>query len=416
MNEKKIAILGLGYVGLPLAVNLSPHFRVVGFDISNERINELNLGIDKTLEVKKKDLKEALNNNLIITNKEKDLIKSNVYIATVPTPIDNQNKPDLKPLKSVCKIIAGLLTKGDIVVFESTVFPGATEEVCANELEKNKKKLKSGIDFFLGYSPERVNPGDKQHTIDKINKVISGQNSYVEKVLLDIYSKLTSGKIHLAKNIKVAEASKVIENAQRDINIAFINEVTQICSKLGISVYDVLEASKTKWNFLPFSPGLVGGHCIGVDPYYLSHKAIQLKIIPNVILSGRKTNDQMPRFVSKQIQSKLKKNAKVLFLGLTFKEDVPDLRNSKSVELLKMLKRLKIEIDTFDPFVRNSDFKNIDFDRIIKSSYDGIIISVPHSFFIEKISTIKEFLKPNGIIFDIKGVLKKKELKNYWSL
>ncbi len=416
MNEKKIAILGLGYVGLPLAVNLSPHFRVVGFDISNERINELNLGIDKTLEVKKKDLKKALNNNLIITNKEKDLIKSNVYIATVPTPIDNQNKPDLKPLKSVCKIIAGLLTKGDIVVFESTVFPGATEEVCANELEKNKKKLKSGIDFFLGYSPERVNPGDKEHTIDKINKVISGQNSYVEKVLLDIYSKLTSGKIHLAKNIKVAEASKVIENAQRDINIAFINEVTQICSKLGISVYDVLEASKTKWNFLPFSPGLVGGHCIGVDPYYLSHKAIQLKIIPNVILSGRKTNDQMPRFVSKQIQSKLKKNAKVLFLGLTFKEDVPDLRNSKSVELLKMLKRLKIEIDTFDPFVRNSDFKNIDFDRIINSSYDGIIISVPHSFFIEKISTIKEFLKPNGIIFDIKGVLKKKELKNYWSL
>ena len=416
MNEKKIAILGLGYVGLPLAVNLSPHFRVVGFDISNERINELNLGIDKTLEVKKKDLKKALNNNLIITNKEKDLIKSNVYIATVPTPIDNQNKPDLKPLKSVCKIIAGLLTKGDIVVFESTVFPGATEEVCANELEKNKKKLKSGIDFFLGYSPERVNPGDKEHTIDKINKVISGQNSYVEKVLLDIYSKLTSGKIHLAKNIKVAEASKVIENAQRDINIAFINEVTQICSKLGISVYDVLEASKTKWNFLPFSPGLVGGHCIGVDPYYLSHKAIQLKIIPNVILSGRKTNDQMPRFVSKQIQSKLKKNAKVLFLGLTFKEDVPDLRNSKSVELLKMLKRLKIEIDTFDPFVRNSDFKNIDFDRIINSSYDGIIISVPHSFFIEKISTIKEFLKPNGIIFDIKGVLKKRELKNYWSL
>ncbi len=416
MNEKKIAILGLGYVGLPLAVNLSPHFKVIGFDISIERIKELNLGIDKTLEVEKKDLKKALNKNLIITNKQKDLINSNVYIATVPTPIDNQNKPDLKPLKSVCKIIAGLLKKGDIVVFESTVFPGATEEVCANELEKNKKKLKSGTDFFLGYSPERVNPGDKEHTIDRINKVISGQNSNVEKVLLNIYSKLTSGEIHLAKNIKVAEASKVIENAQRDINIAFINEVTQICSKLGISVYDVLEASKTKWNFLPFSPGLVGGHCIGVDPYYLSHKAIQLKIIPNVILSGRKTNDQMPRFVSQQIRTKLKKNAKVLFLGLTFKEDVPDLRNSKSVELLKILKSLKIEIDTFDPFVRNSDFKNIDFDKIIHSSYDGIIISVPHSFFIEKISTIKKFLKPNGIIFDIKGVLKKRELKNYWSL
>ena len=279
MNEKKIAILGLGYVGLPLAVNLSPHFKVLGFDISNERVKELKLGIDKTLEVEKKVLKKALNKNLKITDKFKDLIKCNVFIATVPTPIDNKNRPDLKPLKSVCKIIAGLLKKGDIVVFESTVFPGATEEICAKELEKNKKKLKSGVDFFLGYSPERVNPGDKEHTIDKINKVVSGQNSDVERALLDIYSKLTSGKIYLAKNIKVAEASKVIENAQRDINIAFINEVTKICSKLGISVYDVLEASKTKWNFLPFSPGLVGGHCIGVDPYYLSHKATQLKLI-----------------------------------------------------------------------------------------------------------------------------------------
>lgn len=416
MNEKKIAILGLGYVGLPLAVNLSPHFKVIGFDISNERVKELKLGIDKTLEVEKKVLKKALNKNLKITGKLKDLIKCNVFIATVPTPIDNKNKPDLKPLKSVCKIIAGILKKDDIVVFESTVFPGATEEICAKELEKNKKKLKSGVNFFLGYSPERVNPGDKEHTIDKINKVVSGQNPDVERVLLDIYSKLTSGKIYLAKNIKVAEASKVIENAQRDINIAFINEVTKICSKLGISIYDVLEASKTKWNFLPFSPGLVGGHCIGVDPYYLSHKATQLKINPNVILSGRKTNDQMPRFVAQQIQTKLEKSAKVLFLGLTFKEDVPDLRNSKSIELLKILKSLNIKIDIFDPFVKISNFKNIDFSKIIHRSYDGVIISVPHSFFIEKVNTIKKFLKPDGTIFDIKGVLKKRELENYWSL
>ena len=383
MNEKKIAILGLGYVGLPLAVNLSPHFKVLGFDISNERVKELKLGIDKTLEVEKKVLKKALNKNLKITDKFKDLIKCNVFIATVPTPIDNKNRPDLKPLKSVCKIIAGLLKKGDIVVFESTVFPGATEEICAKELEKNKKKLKSGVDFFLGYSPERVNPGDKEHTIDKINKVVSGQNSDVERALLDIYSKLTSGKIYLAKNIKVAEASKVIENAQRDINIAFINEVTKICSKLGISVYDVLEASKTKWNFLPFSPGLVGGHCIGVDPYYLSHKATQLKINPNVILSGRKTNDQMPKFVAQQIKIKLEKNAKVLFLGFTFKEDVPDLRNSKSIELLKILKSLNIKIDTFDPFVSLSNFNNIEFGKVVNHTYDGVIISVPHSFFIE---------------------------------
>ena len=416
MNEKKIAILGLGYVGLPLAVNLSPHFKVLGFDISNERVKELKLGIDKTLEVEKKVLKKALNKNLKITDKFKDLIKCNVFIATVPTPIDNKNRPDLKPLKSVCKIIAGLLKKGDIVVFESTVFPGATEEICAKELEKNKKKLKSGVDFFLGYSPERVNPGDKEHTIDKINKVVSGQNSDVERALLDIYSKLTSGKIYLAKNIKVAEASKVIENAQRDINIAFINEVTKICSKLGISVYDVLEASKTKWNFLPFSPGLVGGHCIGVDPYYLSHKATQLKINPNVILSGRKTNDQMPKFVAQQIKIKLEKNAKVLFLGFTFKEDVPDLRNSKSIELLKILKSLNIKIDTFDPFVSLSNFNNIEFGKVVNHTYDGVIISVPHSFFIEKINTIKKFLKPKGTIFDIKGVLKKRDLENYWSL
>jgi UDP-N-acetyl-D-galactosamine dehydrogenase len=406
----------LGYVGLPLAVNLSPHFKVLGFDISNERVKELKLGIDKTLEVEKKVLKKALNKNLKITDKFKDLIKCNVFIATVPTPIDNKNRPDLKPLKSVCKIIAGLLKKGDIVVFESTVFPGATEEICAKELEKNKKKLKSGVDFFLGYSPERVNPGDKEHTIDKINKVVSGQNSDVERALLDIYSKLTSGKIYLAKNIKVAEASKVIENAQRDINIAFINEVTKICSKLGISVYDVLEASKTKWNFLPFSPGLVGGHCIGVDPYYLSHKATQLKINPNVILSGRKTNDQMPKFVAQQIKIKLEKNAKVLFLGFTFKEDVPDLRNSKSIELLKILKSLNIKIDTFDPFVSLSNFNNIDFGKVVNHTYDGVIISVPHSFFIEKINTIKKFLKPKGTIFDIKGVLKKRDLENYWSL
>jgi UDP-N-acetyl-D-galactosamine dehydrogenase len=246
--------------------------------------------------------------------------------------------------------------------------------------------------------------------------VVSGQNSDVERALLDIYSKLTSGKIYLAKNIKVAEASKVIENAQRDINIAFINEVTKICSKLGISVYDVLEASKTKWNFLPFSPGLVGGHCIGVDPYYLSHKATQLKINPNVILSGRKTNDQMPKFVAQQIKIKLEKNAKVLFLGFTFKEDVPDLRNSKSIELLKILKSLNIKIDTFDPFVSLSNFNNIDFGKVVNHTYDGVIISVPHSFFIEKINTIKKFLKPKGTIFDIKGVLKKRDLENYWSL
>ena len=344
MNEKKIAIMGLGYVGLPLAVKLSSNFEVKGFDISNKRITDLKKGVDETLEVTSSQLKNALKKKLQITNNLNDISDCNIFIATVPTPIDKNNNPDFKPLLDVCKKISKFLKKGDIVVFESTVYPGATEEICAKELEKNKNLLKSGVDFFLGYSPERVNPGDKKRTIDKINKVISGQNKKVELVLYEIYSKLTTGEIFLAKNIKVAEASKVIENAQRDINIAFINEVAKICSNLNISIYDVLDASNTKWNFLPFLPGLVGGHCIGVDPYYLSHKAKMLKVNPEVILSGRRTNDNMPKFIFKQIQKRLKNKSKILFLGITFKEDVPDLRNSKAIELLSYFKNSKFNV------------------------------------------------------------------------
>ena len=354
MNEKKIAIMGLGYVGLPLAVNLSSHFDIKGFDISKKRVIDLKKGIDETLEVTKFTIKKCLKKNLQITNNLTDISDCNIFIATVPTPIDKNNNPDFKPLLDVCKKISKLLKKGDIVVFESTVYPGATEEICAKELEKNKNLLKSGVDFFLGYSPERVNPGDKKRTIDKINKVISGQNKRVEKILYEIYSKLTTGEIFLAKNIKVAEASKVIENAQRDINIAFINEVAKICSNLNISIYDVLDASNTKWNFLPFLPGLVGGHCIGVDPYYLSHKAKELKVNPEVILSGRRTNDNMPKFIFKQIQKRLKTKAKILFLGVTFKEDVPDLRNSKAIELLNYFKKSKFNISINDPFINDN--------------------------------------------------------------
>ena len=304
------------------------------------------------------------------------------------------------------------------IPFESTVFPGATEEICGPELEKHSKKLKCGQDFFLGYSPERVNPGDKVHTIDKINKVVSGQNRAVEKELVKIYSKLTKGKVFLAKNIKVAEASKVIENAQRDINIAFINEVSKICNKINISTYDVLEASLTKWNFLNFEPGLVGGHCIGVDPYYLAEKAKNLKVEPQVILSGRQTNDDMVKFIGKQINKKTKKKANILFLGLTFKEDVPDLRNSKSLDLISYLKKQKHEIIFYDPFIQKfKGFKNFSLPETKKPIFDSIVLSVPHSQILKELKKkILPFLKPEGIFFDIKGKFRHHSLKNYWSL
>ena len=417
-KDRKIAVLGLGYVGLPLAVGLSSSFKIIGFDISLDRVSQLMKGIDVTLEVKKERLKGALKRNLTLTNNYLDLKKSNIFIVTVPTPITKKNEPDFRPLREVCKTIAKILKLGDIVVFESTVFPGATEEICAPVLEKNKSSLISGKDFFLGYSPERVNPGDKIHTIDKTEKVIAGQNKNVEKILEEIYSKLTKGKIFKAKNIKVAEASKVIENAQRDINIAFVNEVAKICSKLNISVYDVLKASSTKWNFLPFQPGLVGGHCIGVDPYYLSHKSLKLKINPKVILSGRKTNDEMPIFIGKKIDSCLKKGSKILFLGITFKEDVPDLRNSKSFDVIQFLRKKKHKVELHDPYVKIGDYGIIKFDSTNFKKFDCVILSVPHKFYIKQTEKLKKFLKPNGVFFDIKGKTQLNNQKdiNYFSL
>ena len=419
MSEKKIAVLGLGYVGLPLALELSFSLSIKGFDININRINQLRKGIDSTLEVDQvKLLSQQKKKKLFFTQSKNDLKDCNIFIATVPTPIDSKKKPDFSALLSVCKIIGPLLKRKDIVVFESTVFPGATEEICGPELEKHSKKLKCGQDFFLGYSPERVNPGDKVHTIDKINKVVSGQNRAVEKELVKIYSKLTKGKVFLAKNIKVAEASKVIENAQRDINIAFINEVSKICNKINISTYDVLEASLTKWNFLNFEPGLVGGHCIGVDPYYLAEKAKNLKVEPQVILSGRQTNDDMVKFIGKQINKKTKKKANILFLGLTFKEDVPDLRNSKSLDLISYLKKQKHEIMFYDPFIQKfKGFKNFSFPLTKKPIFDSIVLSVPHSQILKELKKkILPLLKPEGIFFDIKGKFRRHSLKNYWSL
>ena len=419
MSEKKIAVLGLGYVGLPLALELSFSLSIKGFDININRINQLRKGIDSTLEVDQvKLLSQQKKKKLFFTQSKNDLKDCNIFIATVPTPIDSKKKPDFSALLSVCKIIGPLLKRKDIVVFESTVYPGATEEICGPELEKHSKKLKCGQDFFLGYSPERVNPGDKVHTIDKINKVVSGQNRAVEKELVKIYSKLTKGKVFLAKNIKVAEASKVIENAQRDINIAFINEVSKICNKINISTYDVLEASLTKWNFLNFEPGLVGGHCIGVDPYYLAEKAKNLKVEPQVILSGRQTNDDMVKFIGKQINKKTKKKANILFLGLTFKEDVPDLRNSKSLDLISYLKKQKHEIMFYDPFIQKfKGFKNFTLPETKKPIFDSIVLSVPHSQILKELKKkILPLLKPEGIFFDIKGKFRRHSLKNYWSL
>ena len=418
IKEKKIAVLGLGYVGLPLAVGLSSSYEIIGFDISLDRVSQLLKGNDKTNEIKKEKLQSCLNQNLKITNDFNKLLECNIFIVTVPTPITKTNKPDFKPLRDVCRIIGKLLKKGDIVVFESTVYPGATEEICSPILENNHKKLKSGKDFFLGYSPERVNPGDRIHTIDRIDKVISGQNKLVENVLKEIYSKLTVGKIFIAKNIRVAEASKVIENAQRDINIAFINEVAKICNKLKISIFDVLDASETKWNFLSFQPGLVGGHCIGVDPYYLSYKSKKLNVEPRVILSGRKTNDEMPIYIAKKINKILSKKSKILFLGITFKENVPDLRNSKSFDLISFLRKNSHKVELHDPLITSKELGLINFKKIKDSSFDGVILAVPHKFYIKNFAKIKKFLKPGGVFFDIKGKFRDKEESSIkiWSL
>ncbi len=421
MKIKRIAIIGLGYVGLPLAVKLSNNFDVLGFDLNNKRVSEINKGIDSTKEVPNKELQKSLQSSLKISNAQTELKTCNVFIVTVPTPVTSKNKPDFKPLLVACRMIAKVMEKKSIIVFESTVYPGATEEICGKEIER-VSKLRLDTDFYLGYSPERVNPGDKLHTIDKITKVISSNNKQVEKVLFNIYSKLTCGKIFIAKDIKVAEASKVIENSQRDINIAFMNEIAKICQRLNISIFDVLDASKTKWNFLPFNPGLVGGHCIGVDPFYLATKARQVGVEPKVILSGRNTNDTMSDFIADLIDKNLQKKSKILIFGLTFKENVPDLRNSKIFNMIDYFKLKGHLISVCDPFVKQSPSNKIQIKKLeeIKSErFDSIILAVSHRPFRGlKIGTINSMLSKKGFIFDITGFWrdKKNKLKNYFSL
>ncbi len=419
----KIAIIGLGYVGLPLAVEFAKKYQVIGFDINKKRIEELNKYIDNTLEVDSKDLKNAITNSqkdvgLIVTNEVEKLKSANFYIVTVPTPIDSNKKPNMQPLFMASKMVGKVLKKDDIVVYESTVYPGATEEECVPILEK-ESNLKFNKDFYVGYSPERINPGDKERTVTKILKVTSGSTPEIADVINDIYASIIKAGTHKAPSIKVAEAAKVIENAQRDINIAFVNELSKIFQLMDIDTQEVLEAAGTKWNFLPFKPGLVGGHCIGIDPYYLAQKAISLGYNPEIILSGRKLNDSMGSFVAVEtIKMMIKKNisinqANILVLGIAFKENCPDIRNSRAIDIINELQSYNVTVDVYDPWATVSAVKheyNIDLISSLKDitkKYQGIIIAVAHNEFKE--INLQNYLDDTHIIFDVKAMLPKEQ-------
>ena len=408
-SNLNISIFGLGYVGLPLAVKLSNYFNVLGFDKNKHRIKELKKFLDINNEINSKELKKA---KLNYSTNIQDLKNSNIFIVTVPTPVTKTNQPDLKPLLQACKDIGKIISKGSIVVFESTVYPGVTEEVCGPQIKKYSN-LVPGKDFYLGYSPERMNPGDKAHSVDKITKVVSGDCNKTKLILKKIYGKVNSGKIFVAKNIKTAEAAKVIENTQRDINVAFINEITKLFKKIDISIFDVLNTAATKWNFLNFKPGFVGGHCIGVDPYYLSYLARQKKIGSNLILSGRKINNNFPIFLAQYINGLISKRNKILVLGLTFKENVSDLRNTKVLDLIKALKKKDHKVYVNDLYANESEVKmmNLSLTSLSKKDkYDIIILAVAHDNYKKlNYSFFKKKLKQNGKIFDLKAIWKRKK-------
>jgi len=409
---KKIAVIGLGYVGLPLAVGIARHFPTVGFDISEPRVTELHQGFDRTGEVDKAHLRSS---TIKLTHQLADIGGADVFIVTVPTPVTESNEPDLGPVMSACRSVGSVMTRGAVVVFESTVYPGVTEDICGPELER-VSGLKCGVDFFLGYSPERINPGDREHTVDRITKVIAGQTPEITELLAQIYGAVTTGGVFRASSIRVAEAAKVIENAQRDINIAFINEITQIFQKLDISVYDVLDASATKWNFLNFKPGLVGGHCIGVDPFYLARCAQNNGHHPEVILAGRRINDSMGPWVAEKVSNLLALPSRVLVLGLTFKENVPDLRNSKVIDIIRGLRDKGHHVDVHDPYADPDEARHEYGETLIPSldglaDYDCIVGAVPHApycaFTRENFETL---LKTGGLIADIKALWRGKTL------
>jgi UDP-N-acetyl-D-galactosamine dehydrogenase len=407
--SKKICVVGLGYVGLPLAAAFSSKYEVVGLDIYEERINELKKAYDRTLELNESELQEALNNNIEFTCNIQDIKDCNVYIVTVPTPIDKNKRPDLTPLIKASETVGKVLKKDDIVIYESTVYPGATEEDCVPILEK-VSRLKFNEDFYCGYSPERINPGDKEHTVTKILKVTSGSTPEIGRLIDKLYASIITAGTHLAPTIKVAEAAKVIENSQRDINIAFVNELAIIFNKLGIDTQSVLEAAGTKWNFLPFKPGLVGGHCIGVDPYYLTHKAQSIGYNPEIILAGRRLNDNMGIYVANQlIKLMIKKGhtinqSSVLVLGVTFKENCPDIRNSRVIDVIEELQEFGCNIDVYDPWADENEVKNeynLELqNKIDIGKYDGVILSVAH----EEFKSL-DLSNNNAVIFDIKSIL-----------
>jgi len=420
-RSEHIVVVGLGYVGLPLAVALARSFSVIGLDIDERRVEELRLGVDRTHEVEPAALAAS---PLRLTSSAADAAGADIYIVTVPTPVDGDNSPDLGPVISATRSLATLLdpARKPIIVYESTVYPGVTEDICGPLIEE-VSGLRRGRDFFLGYSPERINPGDREHTVDRIIKVVAGENEAVTDRLAAMYGAVTSAGVFRAASIKTAEAAKVIENAQRDINIAFMNEITKIFSKLDISIWDVLAAAGTKWNFLPFQPGLVGGHCIGVDPYYLSFRAQQLGLDPHVILAGRSTNDGMGAWVADGLHARLGRAGKALVMGLAFKENVPDLRNSRVIDVVRRLQELGHEVTVHDPLADAAEARHeygVDlaadaFDR----AYDLVLVAVPHAAYAElDDSKLSGLVAEGGLLADLKHLYKNRPLAGVrrWTL
>ncbi|MEE4351093.1 MAG: nucleotide sugar dehydrogenase [Pacificimonas sp.] len=409
-ENTKVAVIGLGYVGLPLAVALAKSFATIGVDIKAERVRELEGGHDSTHEIEDDKLQAS---TLRYSTDIADAADADIFIVTVPTPVDKANQPDLSPVRGATRAIASVLKAREtapIIIYESTVYPGVTEDICGPLIEE-VSGLKRGEHFLLGYSPERINPGDKVHTVDKITRVVAGENDDVTAAMSALYGKVTSGGTFEAASIKAAEAAKVIENAQRDINIAFMNEIAQIFNKDGLSVYDVLDAARTKWNFLPFSPGLVGGHCIGVDPYYLSYKAQQLGHLPRVVLAGRSINDGMGGFVADRVHDHLRRASDVLVLGLTFKEHVPDLRNSKVVDVIDRLKWLGHEVTVHDPMA-DPDEAQDEYGLTLETgaldagrTYDAVVLAVPHQAYVDMdVAAVQALVRDGGLVADLKGV------------
>lgn len=416
-TEKKIGVIGLGYVGFPLACLFAKKYQVIGYDINERRINEINAGIDSTNEVTPEALKNALANGMVCTNKIDDLKVCNMYIVAIPTPVDDFYNPELMPLKNASIVVGEVLKKGDYVIYESTVYPGVTEEICAPILEE-VSGLKLNEDFYIGYSPERINPGDKEHTVENIPKITSGSTPEAAEIIDELYNSVLLNGTHRAPTIKVAEAAKILENTQRDVNIAFMNEIAIVFNALGIDTTDVLEAAGTKWNFLKFSPGLVGGHCISVDPYYLIQRATSRGVVPRIMMEARRLNNTMGNYVAERVVRCLNlhdisaHNAKFLLLGFTFKENCPDIRNTKVVDIYNSLKAYSSNILVYDPWVSKEAAKHeygvevsTDERDIERGEYDAVVYCVKHDCF--NSLGLERLHKPNGVFYDVKGVLDK---------